>query len=72
MSDEVIEVPFDDNPSDQANLLLAAAEDLGLDQGVVGTREGSFVVPREVHDKAFGKSEPTKKTAAKKSTTRKK
>lgn len=71
MSDDVIEVPFDDNPSDQATLLLAAAEDLGLDAGVVGTREGSFVVPSEVHDQAFGKNEP-KKTAAKNTTTRKK
>jgi hypothetical protein len=71
MSDEVIEVPFGENASETATLLLAAAEDLGLDQGVVATREGSFVVPTEVHDKAFGKNEP-KKTAAKKTTTRKK
>jgi hypothetical protein len=38
---------------------------------VVGTTEGAFVVPQEVHDKAFGSPEPEKKTA-KKSTTRKK
>lgn len=70
MSDEV-EVQFGDNPADTAVLLLAAAEDLGLDPSVVGTREGAFVVPSEVHDKAFGKNEP-KKTAAKKTATRKK
>jgi hypothetical protein len=68
---EQVEVLFNDNPSEQATLLLAAAEDLGLDPGVVGTTEGAFVVPQEVHDKAFGSPEPEKKTA-KKSTTRKK
>ena len=52
MSDEV-EVPFGDKPSDQATLLLAAAEDLGLDPGVVRTTEGGFSVPQDVHDKAF-------------------
>ena len=59
-----VEIPFGDNPSEQATLLLAAAEDLGLDQSVVGTREGSFVVPQEVHDQAFGEKKP-KKAAAK-------
>lgn len=54
MSDQV-DVPFNDNPSNQATLLLAAAEDLGLDQAVVKTTEGGFVVPQEVNDKAFGK-----------------
>jgi hypothetical protein len=34
-------------------LLLAAAEDLGLDQSVVKTYEGGFTVPKEVHEKAF-------------------
>jgi hypothetical protein len=65
MSDEVA-VPFGDNPSDQATLLLAAAEDLGLDPGVVRTTEGGFAVPEEVNDKAFGKKKtPAKKAAAK-------
>lgn len=59
MSDEV-EVPFD-NPSDQATLLLAAAEDLGLDPDVVRTYEGGFLVPKKVKDKAY----PPKKTAKK-------
>ena len=72
MADELVEVPFGDNASDQATLLLAAAEDLGLDPSTVGTREGAFVVPQEVHDKAFGKPEPAKKTAAKKTATKKK
>lgn len=67
MSDDV-EVPFDDNATDTAVLLLAAAEDLGLDPHVVRTYEGAFVVPKEVHDKAFP---PAKKAAAKKSAPKK-
>lgn len=69
MSDEQIVVPFGDNPSETATLLLAAAEDLGLDQTVVATQEGAFLVPQDVHDQAFGK--PTKKAAAKKSAAKK-
>ena len=56
---EQVEVPFDDKSADNATLLLAAAEDLGLDAEVVRTTAGSFVVPQEVHDKAF----PPKKKA---------
>lgn len=58
---EQVDVPFDDKPSDQAVLLLAAAEDLGLDPSVVRTTEGGFSAPKEVHDKAY----PPKKTAKK-------
>jgi hypothetical protein len=61
MSDQV-EVPFGDNPSDQAVLLLAAAEDLGLDADVVRTAEGAFVVSQEVHDKAFPPKKSSKKS----------
>lgn len=62
MSDEV-EVPFGENPAETATLLLAAAEDLELDPGVVRTTsDGVFLVPEEVAAKAS----PTKKTAAKK------
>ena len=64
MGDKV-EVAFGDNPSETATLLLAAAEELGLDQGVVGTVEGGFLVPSEVNDKAFP-PKAAKKTAAKK------
>jgi hypothetical protein len=64
MGDQV-EVPFGENPSETATLLLAAAEELGLDQGVVGTVEGGFLVPSEVNDKAFP-PKAAKKTAAKK------
>jgi hypothetical protein len=63
MGDEQIEVPFGDDPSQTATLLLAAAEELGLDQSVVGTQEGAFLVPPEVNDKAFKK--PAKKAATK-------
>ena len=61
---EQVEVPFDDSPSDQATLLLAAAEDLGLDADVVKTYEGGFSVPSEVNDKAYP---PKKRAASKKS-----
>ena len=66
-----VEVPFDDNTTDNAVLLLAAAEELGLGAGVVTTTEGSFVVPQEVHDKAFRKPEPEKKAPAKKAAKKK-
>lgn len=69
MSENTVEVPFGENPAETATLLLAAAEDLGMDQAVVGTQEGAFLVPLEVNDKAFGK--PTKKAAAKKSAAKK-
>ena len=64
MGDKV-EVPFGDNASETATLLLAAAEELGLDQRVVGTVEGGFLVPDEVNKKAFP-PKAAKKTAAKK------
>lgn len=57
MSDDVT-VQFDDNPADQATLLLAAAEELDLGAGVVKTADGAFVVPEEVRDRAFKKDEP--------------
>lgn len=50
---EHVEVPFGDKSGETATLLLAAAEDLGLDPGVVRTTsEYSFVVPEEVAAKA--------------------
>lgn len=56
---EETEVEYGENASDTATLLLAAAEELGLDAGVVRTAEGKFVVPKDVNDKAF----PTKRGA---------
>jgi hypothetical protein len=57
-------VPFDDDVSDKAVLLLAAAEELGLGARVVKTNEGAFVVPPEVYDRAFRGPDqvPAKKT----------
>lgn len=54
--------------SDNAVLLLAAAQELGLPAEVVGTTsDGVFSVPQEVVDKAgLGKRTPAKKAAAKK------
>jgi hypothetical protein len=63
--DETVEIPFD-NPREQAILLLAAAEDLELDPGVVLTTEGAFVVPAAVAEKAYPKKRPAKKSSAKK------
>lgn len=50
-----VDINYSANNQETATLLLAAAEDLGLDQAVVRTAEGKFVVPQEVADKAFGK-----------------
>lgn len=69
MSD--VEIPFGENNRDTAVLLLAAADDLGLDRSVVRTKNGAFVVPEEVNEQAFGKPEPAKKAPAKKAATKK-
>lgn len=71
MSD--VEIPFGENNRDTAVLLLAAADDLGLDRSVVRTKNGAFVVPEEVNEQAFGKqkTEPAKKAPAKKAATKK-
>jgi hypothetical protein len=62
-----VEVPFE-NAGDQATLLLAAADDLGLDPAVVRTGTGVFYVPEDVADKAgFGEKKPAAKKTAKKS-----
>lgn len=54
--------------TENAVLLLAAAEELELDPGVVETTSGgTFRVPQEVVDKAgLGEKPPAKKAAAKK------
>jgi hypothetical protein len=52
-----IEIPFGSTTSDDAVLLLAAAEKLGLDQSVVATKTGAFVVPEEVAKEAKLKGE---------------
>lgn len=49
-------VTVDGRDRDSAVLLLAAAEDLGLDQEVVLTTSEGFRVPASVRDKAFGKT----------------
>lgn len=61
---EPVEVEFDGDPGKQATLLLAAAEDLGLDASEVRTTGGGFVVSQELHDKAFGKKRSSAKKAA--------
>jgi hypothetical protein len=65
--DEQVVVPFGDNPGETATLLLAAAEELDQDQGVVRTVEGAFQVPADVAEKAgFDEEGKPKKGAAKK------
>lgn len=44
--------------TDNAVLLLAAAEEAGLDPGIVRVENGNFVVPAEVADKAGVESIP--------------
>jgi hypothetical protein len=50
--DEEVEVEFGENPAETATLLLAAAEEAGLDQSVVRTGTGVFYVPKSIADKA--------------------
>jgi len=50
--DEEVEVPFGDNPTETAVLLLAAAEESGVDQSVVRTGTGVFYAPKSIADKA--------------------
>lgn len=47
-----VAVPFGDNPSDTATLLLAAAEESGVDQSVVRASSGTFYVPAGIAKKA--------------------
>lgn len=47
-----VAVPFGDNPSDTAVLLLAAAEETGRDQSVVRSSSGVFYVPADLAEKA--------------------
>lgn len=74
---EKVKVPFNGKASENAVLLLAAAEQLDLDPSVVETTSGAYLVPQEVKDKAFEekKSEdtkaPAKKAAAKKAAPKK-
>lgn len=59
---------------DNAVLLLAAAEDLNLDAGVVRTTTNGYLVPEEVANQAgLGeeKPKPAKKAAAKKAPAKK-
>jgi hypothetical protein len=74
-----VQVPFGENPSETATLLLAAAEELGIGQSVVGTIEGAFLVPPEVADRVNSDNhkqeatpKPAKKAAAKKTAAKKK
>lgn len=48
------EVPFGDDISDQAVLLLAAAQELDLPAEVVRTGSAVFIAPDEVVERAFG------------------
>ena len=72
---ELVKVPYEGKASDKAVLLLAAAQELGVDSRVVQAQSGHFLVPAEVADQAFAppkeEKPAVKKTAAKKSTPKK-
>lgn len=76
MSDELVTVEYGPNNTDNAVLLLAAAEDLGLGSKAVKTTEGAFLVPQAVYNKAFGDQDdqptPAKKAASKRAASKKK
>ena len=68
------DVQIEGRSADKATLLLAAAEELGLDASVVRTTSGGYIVPEDVADEAGlseDKPKPVKKTAAKKTTVKK-
>lgn len=50
--EEEVEVEFGDDPAETATLLLAAAEEAGVDQSVVRTGTGVFYVPASIAKKA--------------------
>ena len=52
-----IEIPFGDNNTDNAVLLLAAAEELKQDASVVRTSDSAFIVPEDIAKKAGLKGE---------------
>lgn len=62
-----VKIPFGDNASDTAVLLLLAAQELELDPSVVRTQpmQNRFSVPAEVAERAFPDSEDTDKDVAK-------
>lgn len=61
-----VEVPFGENPSDTAVLLLEAAEKKGLDASVVRTGSRVFYAPEEVVQEAGLSEDDDKKSPAKK------
>lgn len=62
-----VKIPFGDKNGETAVLLLAAAEDLGLDPAEVRATTGAFVVSEEIANAAgLGEKKPAKKAAAKK------
>jgi hypothetical protein len=74
-----VTVPFGEDAAETATLLLASAENLHGNQGLVRTAEGAFVVPKDVADDAGvdyqsddADGEPeAKESAAKKSAAKK-
>lgn len=70
------DVQIEGRSRDTAILLLAAAEDLGLDASVVRTTTTGYIVPEDVAkayegEEPAAKKAPAKKTAAKKTTAKK-
>jgi hypothetical protein len=59
-----IEIPFGDNNTDNAVLLLAAAEELKQDASVVRTSDSAFIVPEDIAKKAGLKGEKVEEDSA--------
>lgn len=69
-----VHIPFDSASSDNAVLLLAAAEELELGPDAVATTSDGFEVDEALAKKAgvvYAKDEPAKKAPAKKSAKKK-
>lgn len=64
------QVEVEGRTEENAVRLLAAAEDLGLSKHVVKSTSDGFVVPKEVHDKAFGNGDDEKKKSAARSSSK--
>lgn len=68
-----VEVPYGDNASETATLLLAAAEELGYQPWQVRTTSDNtvFLVPEEVAEKVESDKKSDEKAAAKKTAAKK-
>ena len=55
---EMVGIPYGPKPTEQAILLLAAAEEMGLPADVINIGGNGFVAPAQVAERAFDNAEP--------------